>query len=76
MTSITQDQAIENIYASLNNDNEDIDLHIQALKTTFTDGQKATITINPERLVHNNRTGRKMLQSYFRKKGIIVGFGS
>lgn len=72
MSSLPLSQAIENIYTSLNNDNEDIDLHIKALKASL--GDQKTVSIDPNRLVYNNRQGRKMMQSYFKKRGVIVEF--
>lgn len=72
MTTLTKDQALENVYASLINDNEDIDQHIAALKTAL--GGEKDVTVDPARLPQNNRQGRKMMQSYFKKRGVIVTF--
>ena len=72
MTTLTPEQALENVYASLKNDNADIDAHIAALKTAL--GAKKEIEVDPARLVQNNRAGRKMMQSYFKKRGVIVTF--
>jgi hypothetical protein len=72
MTTVTLQQALENIYTSLNSDNDDIDLHIRQLKVSL--GDQNVINIDPTRLVHNNRQGRKMMQSYFKKRGVIVEF--
>jgi len=72
MSALTKDQALENIYTSLANDNEDIDVHIAALKIAM--GEDKTIVVDPARLPHNNRQGRKMMQSYFKKRGVIVTF--
>lgn len=66
--------AMEAVYQSLDNDNEDIDLHIAALKSALhTAGQKQAV-FAPERLAQNNRQGRKMMQSYFAKRGVKVVF--
>jgi hypothetical protein len=73
MTALTLEQALENIYASVNNDNKDLDTHITALKAAL--GAKKSVEIDPARLTYNNRAGRKMMQSYFRKRGIEVSFG-
>ena len=35
MSDLTLSQAIDNIYTSINSDNEDIDLHIAALKAAM-----------------------------------------
>lgn len=74
MTDYTIEQALENIYTSLQNDNEDIDAHIGHLKTAMAPSGKKEIEVDPARLVQNNRQGRKMMQSYFKKRGIIVTF--
>ena len=70
--ALTLDQVLENIYTSLNNDNADIDTHIEALKTAL--GGKKDVEVDPKRLNYNNRAGRKMMQSYFKKRGVIVSF--
>lgn len=76
MTSTILQQALENIYTSLNNDNEDIDLHIAALKKAMVENNQKTITVASDRLAQNNRQGRKMMQSYFKKRGVAVAFES
>ena len=74
MTAITLAQAIENIYASLDNNNDNIDGHIAALKTALiAEGQKEAV-FEPARLAQNNRQGRKMMESYFKKRGVSVSF--
>lgn len=75
MSALTVEQAIEHIYNSVNNDNEDLDLHIRNLKAAMAAEGRRDIRIDPARLVHNNRTGRKMMQSYFKKRGVIISFG-
>ena len=68
--------ATEAIYTSLDNDNEDIDMHIANLKEAMaTDGAKEAV-FKAERLVQGNRAGRKMMQSYFKKRGVKVSFES
>jgi len=74
MTTLTVQQALDNIYASLKNDNEDIDTHIQHLKTAMSAGSQKSVEVESARLVQNNRQGRKLMQSYFRKRGVIVTF--
>lgn len=72
MTQIAQ--ALEDIYASLENGNANIDTHIAALKSALAvSGQKAAV-VDPQRLVQNNREGRKRLQAYFRQRGVVVEF--
>ncbi|MFN3826801.1 MAG: hypothetical protein ACK4NR_04170 [Micavibrio sp.] len=74
-TPLSPEQALENVYQSLNNNNEDIDEHIRVLKEVLPVEAKATILVNSERLPQNNRQGRKMMQSYFKKRGLTVQFG-
>jgi hypothetical protein len=71
---LTVEQALENVYASLQQDNLDIDLHIAALKTALIAQGRKSITVSPARLAQNNRQGRKMMQSYFKKRGVNVEF--
>lgn len=68
------DEAIEAIYTSLHNDNEDIDLHIATLKKALSDAGQKEAVFQPERLSQNNRSGRKMMQAYFKKRGVKVVF--
>lgn len=74
MTSLNLEQALENIYTSLNNDNEDIEAHISALKSTLAANAQKEVVVDSTRLPQNNRQGRKMMQSYFKKRGILVSF--
>lgn len=66
--------AIEAVYTSLDNNNEDIDLHIANLKTAMKDEGVKQASFKPERLAQNNRQGRKMMESYFKKRGVNVVF--
>jgi hypothetical protein len=76
LTDLTLDQALENIYASLRDDNRDLDAHIAALRTVLErEGLKEAV-FEPTRLAQNNRQGRKMMQAYFRKRGVVVSFAS
>lgn len=74
MSDITVSQAIEAIYTSLQNDNEELDAHIAALKGAMQREGLKEATFETAKLVQPNRQGRKMMQSYFRKKGVAVGF--
>ena len=74
MNDITVSDAIEAIYASLKNDNEELDAHIAALKSAMAREGVKEATFETGRLVQPNRQGRKLMQSYFRKKGVAVGF--
>ncbi|MFD1696256.1 hypothetical protein [Roseibium aestuarii] len=74
MSELTVAEATDAIYASLQADNEDIDLHIAALKAALKrEGLKEAV-LEPTRLVQNNRSGRKLLQAYFRQRGVTVSF--
>jgi len=74
MTALTVDQALENIYTSLKEDNRDIDLHIAALKASLAAAGQKSVAVEPAKLVQNNRAGRKMMESYFKKRGVTVTF--
>ena len=74
MSDLTLAQALDNIYASLKADNADLDVHIAALKAAMLrEGAKEAV-FEPSKLAQNNRQGRKLMQSYFRKKGVTVTF--
>jgi len=74
MSDLTLAQATENIYTSLRNDNADLDVHVAALKAAMArEGVKEAV-FEPAKLAQNNRQGRKLMQSYFRKKGVTVVF--
>ncbi|MBU2484097.1 MAG: hypothetical protein KKG78_03355 [Alphaproteobacteria bacterium] len=76
MSDLTLNQAIDNIYASITNDNEELDSHIAALKAAMArEGVKEAV-FEPSRLAQSNRQGRKIMQSYFRKKGVSVSFSA
>ena len=70
MSDLTLAQAIDNIYASIKADNEDLDTHIAALKAAMArEGAKEAV-FEPSKLAQSNRQGRKLMQAYFRKKGV------
>ncbi|TGT82717.1 MULTISPECIES: hypothetical protein [unclassified Mesorhizobium] len=74
MSEPTVAEATENIYASLRADNADIDAHIATLKAALTrEGMKQAI-FDPAKLAQNNRSGRKLMQAYFRQRGVSVRF--
>lgn len=74
MTDLTREQAMENIYASLKANNADLDLHIAELKVALAREGAGEAVFDPARLAQNNRQGRKLMQSYFRKRGVAVSF--
>jgi hypothetical protein len=69
-------EATDSIYASLQSDNADIDVHIATLKAALTrEGVKEAV-FDPTRLAQNNRSGRKLMQAYFRQRGVSVTFSA
>ncbi|KAA6490724.1 hypothetical protein [Rhizobium rhizogenes] len=68
--------AINRIYESLQADNADIDLYIANLKAALTRAGLKEAVFDPARLAHNNRSGRKLLQAYFRQRGVTVKFNA
>jgi hypothetical protein len=71
---LTVAEAMERIYESLANDNAEIDARIKDLKAALTaEGLKEAV-VEPARLAQNNRQGRKLMQAYFRQKGVTVTF--
>lgn len=75
MSNLTLEQATEAVYQSLHADNLDIDLHITNLKAAMTAEEVGEFVVDSEQLSQNNRAGRKMMQSYFKKRGVKVVFG-
>lgn len=74
MSDITVSQAIDAIYASIRNDNEDLDTHIATLKAAMSrEGAKEAV-FETSKLAQPNRQGRKLMQAYFKKKGIAISF--
>lgn len=72
MTTVAE--ALEGIYQSLADDNAEIDARIKVLKDALAaEGLKEAV-VEPTRLAQNNRQGRKLMQAYFRKKGVTVTF--
>lgn len=74
MSELTVADATNRIYESLQADNADIDLHIANLKAALTRAGLKEALFEPARLVHNNRSGRKLMQAYFRQRGVTVKF--
>lgn len=70
------EQEINAIYTSLENNNDDIDIHIKALKSAMAKSGAKEAVFDPTRLVQSNREGRKRMQSYFKKRGVKVTFKS
>lgn len=74
MSEPTVAEATDSIYASLQADNANIDEHIATLKAALArEGAKEAV-FDPAKLAQNNRSGRKMMQAYFRQRGVSVTF--
>ena len=75
MTTPSVSAAIDAIYASLRADNAELDERIAELKAALAaEGQKEAV-FDPAQLAQNNRQGRKLMQAYFRQRGVAVSFG-
>ena len=76
MSEPTVAEATDSIYASLQANNADLDAHIATLKAALTrEGTKEAV-FDPTRLAQNNRSGRKLMQAYFRQRGVSVTFSA
>ena len=67
-------EALEAVYHSINNQNERLDTVIVALKEALVAAGQKTVEVDKSRLAQNNRQGRKMMQTYFKKRGVMVTF--
>ncbi|PBC02584.1 hypothetical protein [Mesorhizobium sp. WSM3860] len=76
MSEPTVAEATESIYASIRADNADIDAHIATLKAAMAREGLKQVVFEPAKLAHNNRAGRKLMQAYFRQRGVTVTFSS
>ncbi len=68
------DQIKENIYEAIRNDNEGLDEALAELKAELKAAGTKEAVFEPTKLVQNNRQGRQMMKSYFKKRGVIVKF--
>ncbi|MBX3569865.1 MAG: hypothetical protein KF914_17510 [Rhizobiaceae bacterium] len=76
MSQTTVADAIDSIYASLQSDNADLDSHIATLKAALAAAGQKEAVFDPAKLAQNNRSGRKLMQAYFRQRGVTVKFAS
>jgi hypothetical protein len=74
MQDLSLDQAMDNVYAALHDDNREIDTHIAGLKAALEREGKTEAVFDPKKLAQSNRQGRKTMQAYFKKKGVTVSF--
>ncbi|MDP3895947.1 MAG: hypothetical protein Q8Q62_04660 [Mesorhizobium sp.] len=76
MSEPTVAEATDSIYASLQSDNAEIDALIASLKAALKrEGAKEAV-FDPARLAQGNRSGRKLMQAYFRQRGVAVRFSA
>ena len=76
MSELTVAEATDSIYASLRADNADIDAVIAKLKAALTREGIERAVFDPTQLAQNNRSGRKLMQAYFRQRGVSVQFSA
>ncbi len=74
MSEPTVAEATDSIYASLQANNADLDEHIATLKTALMRAGIKEAVFDPAKLAQNNRSGRKLMQAYFRQRGVSVKF--
>lgn len=74
MSELTVEDATSRIYESLRADNADIDVHIADLKAALARAGLKEAVFDPAKLMQNNRSGRKLMQAYFRQRGVTVKF--
>lgn len=76
MSEPTVAEATDTIYASLKADNADLDAHIAILKAALARAGMKEAVFDPAKLAQNNRSGRKLMQAYFRQRGVRVTFSA
>ncbi len=76
MSEPTVAEATDRIYQSLQADNADLDTHIATLKAALARAGQKEAVFDPAKLVQNNRSGRKLMQAYFRQRGVTVAFSA
>lgn len=64
--------ALDEVHAALNANNEGLDEKIANLRAALDAKGEKTVTMDQTLLPQNNRQGRKMLQTYFKKRGVTV----
>lgn len=66
--------ALAQVHASLHDNNVGLDDRIAALKAALAAKGDKQVVMDKTSLPQNNRQGRKMLQTYFKKRGVVVVF--
>jgi len=72
----TVEEATNRIYESLHADNADLDMHIASLKAALARAGLKEAVFDPAKISQNNRSGRKLMQAYFRQRGVTVKFSA
>ena len=72
MSDPTVAEVTEAIYAALQADNAGLDEGIASLKAALARAGVKEAVFDPARLAQNNRSGRKLMQAYFRQRGVKV----
>ena len=67
-------QALEDIYTALHANNDGLDARIAALKAALETEGAREVVVDASRLPNNSRPGRRMMQTYFKKRGVVVVF--
>lgn len=67
-------KALEGVYQSLHANNEGIDERIAELKGALAEAGEKAAVFDKTRLAQNDRPGRRLMQSYFKKRGVTVEF--
>lgn len=70
------DTHIEAVYESLRNDNADLENVIKNLKAAMKEADVKEVVFEPSKLAQNNRQGRKLMQSFFKQRGVLVKFAN
>jgi hypothetical protein len=74
VTNASLAAARDAVYLSMKEGNQDLDKHIAALRAAMAAEKFTSVSFEPGKLAQNNRQGRKLLQSYFKKRGVEVTF--
>lgn len=66
--------SIDAVYVSLREDNRELDERLAELRAAMAREGVAEAVFDPAKLAQNNRQGRKVMQAYFRQRGVKVAF--
>ena len=76
MSEATLEEATNGIYESLQADNKELDARIATLKAVMKREGRKEAVFDPAKLIQSNRSGRKLMQSYSRQRGVTVTFSA